>query len=222
MTCRQWTPGLIGAAVLMLITSLPQILLCYERGRQWNGAYACLDRDEFAYSAYVNALINQRPRLNDPYTGEDGGAFETLFSIQSLPAYAIAMPARLFGISASTAFIILLPTITIASSLLLFLLFFELTQNEIFSAIGAFCVLCFGWVAASLPWVFFSPHVAFPFLKRYVPAFPFPFFLAMTLFTWWALVRKSVFWSFLSGLCFVVLIYSYFFLWTAAPRGLRC
>ncbi len=220
MSLRQWKTGFIAASVLAVITFLPQLYLFYERGTSWSGAYACVDRDEFAYSAYVNALIKGRPRLNDPYSGQDGGPFETLFSIQVVPAYLMAMPARLAGVSAATAFIILLPLVTITSSLILFRLLFELTQNEIVSACGAFGVLCFGWLAASAPWVFFSPHVAFPFLRRYMPAFSFPFLLAMTLFAWWALVKNSLFWSFLTGLAFVVLIYSYFFLWTAAAAWL--
>ncbi|HEY2974938.1 MAG TPA: hypothetical protein VGJ48_20655 [Pyrinomonadaceae bacterium] len=220
MTLHQWKPGLVAAAVLAITTSLPQIYLCYERGSKWNGAFASFDTDEFAYSAYVNALIHERPRLNDPYTGQDGGSFETLFSIQFFPAYSSAIPARILGVSASTTFIILLPVITIASTLILFLFLFELTQNEILSGIGAFGVLCFGWLAASAPWIFFSPHVAFPFLRRYMPAFPFPFLLATTLFAWWALVKNSLLWSFLTGLTLVVLIYSYFFLWTAAAAWL--
>ncbi|MDX6498582.1 MAG: hypothetical protein QOG23_1842 [Blastocatellia bacterium] len=219
MTLREWKPGLIAAAVLAVITSVPQIYLCYERGSEWNGSFASFDTDEFAYAAYVNALINQRPRLNDPYTGQDGGSFETLFSIQFFPAYAVAIPARM-GVSASSAYIILLPLITIASALILFRLLFELTQNENLSAIGAFGVLCFGWSAATAPWIFFSPHVAFPFLRRYMPAFPFPFFLALTLFVWWAIVKNSFLWAFLTGLTLIVLIYSYFFLWTAAAAWL--
>jgi hypothetical protein len=222
MTFREWKPGLIAATVLAVITSLPQIYLCYERGSEWNGAYAYFDSDEFAYSAYLNALIEGRPRRNDPYTGDDSGEFETLFSIQFIPAYSIAIPARIFGFSASAAFIILLPLITIASTLMLFLLLFEFTQNSIVSAIGALGVLCFGILAAQPPWQFFSAPFPFPFpfLRRYMPAFPFPLFFAMTLFMWRSLARNSLIWSAFAGLTFVALIYSYFYLWTAAAAWL--
>src|SRR5882724_569813 len=220
MTLRQWKPGLIAAAVLAVITSLPQIYLCYERGSEWNGAYAYFDSDEFAYSAYLNALIAGRPRRNDPYTGDDGGRFETLYSIQFIPAYSIAIPARIFGVSAATAFIILLPVITIASTLILFLFLFEFTQNSIVAAIGAVGVLCFGILAAQPPWQIFSTPFPFPFLRRYMPAFPFPLFFAMTLFVWRSLARDSLIWSALAGLMLVALIYSYFFLWTAAAAWL--
>ena len=220
MTLSQWKPGLIAAAALALITLLPQICLWYERGGRWSGSYACLDRDEFAYSAYVNALIAGRPRINDPYTGQDGGSFENLFSIQFLPAYAMAVPARILGISAASAFVILLPLVTIASTLILFRLLSELTQDNSLSAIGAFAILCFGWLAASAPWIFFTPHVPFPFLRRYMPAFAFPFLLMLMFCAWRALTRNSAMWAILTGLNLVILIYSYFFLWTAAAAWL--
>ena len=220
MTLQQWKWGLIAAAFLAIITSLPQIYLCYERGLEWNGAYSYVDPDEFAYSAYVNALIDGRPRRNNPYTGEDGGPFETLFSIQFIPAYSIAIPARIFGVSASTAFIALVPTVTIASTLILFIFLFELTQNSFVSAAGAIGILCFGVLAAQTPWAFPSVPIPFPFLRRYVPAFPFPFFFAMALFVWRSLVKKSLLWSVLAGLILIVLIYSYLFLWTAAVAWL--
>ena len=117
-------PFLICAFLLTTITCLPQIYLCFERGSEWNGAYAYLDSDEFAYSAYVNALIHGRPRRNDPYTGNDSQPFESLYSIQFIPAYAIALPSRLLGISASTAFIVLIPFVTFLASLFIFLLLF--------------------------------------------------------------------------------------------------
>jgi hypothetical protein len=222
MTLQQWKWGIIAAAVLAIITSLPQLYLCYERGRDWNGAYTYFDTDEFAYSAYANALIDGRPRRNDPYTGNDDGQFETLFSIQFIPAYSIAIPARIFGVSASSTFIILLPVITIASTLILFLFLFELTQNSVLSAIGAIGVLCFGALAAQTPWGLFTVPIAipFPFLRRYMPAFPFPFFFAMALFVWRSLTKNSLLWSVLAGLSFIVLVYSYFFLWTAAAAWL--
>ena len=202
---------MIAAMVLAVITSLPQIYLCYERGSKWNGEYAYLDGDEFAYSAYVNALIEGRPRRNDPYTGEDGGSSETLFSIQFIPPYCIAVPARIFAVSASTAFIILLPVGTIASALILFALLFEVTKNSVASAIGAVGVLCLGVLFTQAPWRFWAVPIAFPFLRRYMPAFPFPVFFAMVLFVWRALIRNALLWSLLSGMMLVVLIYSYFF-----------
>jgi len=220
MTWQQWKFGFLAALLLVLVTSLPQVRLIYARGADWNGAFASFDTDEFAYAAYVNALIHSRPRLNDPFTGQDGGPDETLFSIQALPAYAIAIPARILGISASTAFVVLIPLLSLASALLLFRLLFAVTENELLAALGSFTILCFGWVAGSLPWVFFTPHLAFPFLRRYEPGLAFPVFLALMLFARRALLGKSILWACLTGLSLVVLVYWYFFLWTAAAAWL--
>jgi hypothetical protein len=206
-------------ACFALITSLPQFYLWYVRGSEWNDSYAFQDPDEFAYSAYVNALIDARPRRNDPYTGTDNGQVETLFSIQFLPAYAVALPARFLRVSAATAFIVLLPVSTIVTSLAILWLLVELTPNSKLAGIGAVGVLCFGTVAAFSPLQALTGlqtgYDAFPFLRRYIPAVPFPIFFACCLFTWRALTRRSA-WAILAGLSFAVLVYSYFFLWTAA------
>src|SRR5262245_13143236 len=205
-----------AAVVVVIITSLPQLYLCYKRGPEWNGSYYYFDADEFAYSAYVNALIDGRPRRSDPYTGIDNGPYESLYSIQFIPAYLIAFPARMFGISASGSFIVLGTLVSVASALALFFLVFELTGNPMLSASAAIGVLCAGVLASQPPWGWYASSMPFPFLRRYLPAFPFPFFFAMALFVWRALTRTFLPWSLLAGLVFLVLIFSYFFLWTAA------
>ena len=216
---QRWTAGLVTAALLAFITSLPQIYLCYVRASEWNGSCAYLDTDEFAYAAYTNALIDGRPRRSDPYTGKDDSTSETLFSIQFLPAYAVALPARIFRISASAAFIVLLPLACIASVFALLWLFLELTENTMLAAVGAGAVLAFGTIAASNPLQILmglqDGGFFFPFVRRYVPALVFPVFVASTLFVWRALTRKLA-WAVLAGLGFAILVYSYFFLWTAA------
>src|SRR5437867_6333482 len=106
-----WTLGLLTALILAIITSIPQMHLWYVRGFEWQGSCAYSDPDELPYLAYTNALIDGRPRRNDPYSGKNS-QYETLFSIQFLPAYAVALPARLLHISADTAFILLLPLVT--------------------------------------------------------------------------------------------------------------
>jgi hypothetical protein len=206
-----------------LITSLPQFYLWYVRGSQWNGSCAYQDNDELAYSAYVNALIDGRPRRSDPYTGKNDNQIETLFSIQFLPAYAVALPARLLRVSAATAFIVLMPVATIVTTLVILWLLVELTQNSTLAGIGAVGVLCLGTVAAVNPISAFlgapTGYDLLPFLRRYEPAIPFPIFLASCLFIWHALTRSSA-WAILAGLGFAVLVYSYFFLWTAAAAWL--
>ena len=110
----------LAVSVLAIITSIPQIYLCYQRGSDWNGGLAYLDSDEFPYLAYVNALVDGRPRRADPLTGTNRHEFENLYSIQFLPPYALALTARTFHVSARVMFIVLLPLVTIASGLAIF------------------------------------------------------------------------------------------------------
>jgi hypothetical protein len=178
-----------------------------------------MDIDELAYSAYVNALIDGRPRRNDPYTGKDNSQFENLFSIQFLPAYAVALPAKVLRVSAATAFIILLPVATVAATVMLLWLLVEVTQELELSIVGAIAVLCLGTVSALNPvqilWGMQPAFDFFPFLRRYEPAIPFPVLIALSLFMWRALTRNPA-WAILVGVSFGFLVYSYFFLWTAA------
>lgn len=206
-------------AAFTVITSLPQLYVCYIRGSEWNGSCAYLDTDELAYSAYINALIDGRPRRNDPYTGNDNGQSETLFSIQFLPAYLVALPAKVFHVSASAAFIVLVPIATVVTALLILWLLSEITGNIQLSSVGAIGVLCLGTVASYNPLQALMTGQAgydmYPFLRRYIPAVPFPFLIAGCIFMWRALTR-NVTWAILSGVSFTILVYSYFFLWTAA------
>jgi hypothetical protein len=73
--------------------------MLYQRGDHWNGHYAYNDIDEVAYASYVRALIDGRPRKNDPYSGRDDTPEtpqpESLFSIQFAAPYTIAIPASI-------------------------------------------------------------------------------------------------------------------------------
>src|SRR6266446_197576 len=104
--------GALAATAVILLSLIPQLHLWYVRGGEWKGAYATLQGDEFLYSAYINALIDGRPRRNDPFAGQDSTPKsplpESAFSIQFVPAYVISLLARAFGASASTAFIVLI------------------------------------------------------------------------------------------------------------------
>src|SRR4030095_6627429 len=108
---NNWKWMVWGAIAITVLSVYPQLLMLSARGREWNGSYAELHGDEWVYSAYVQALIDGRPRRSDPYTGRDYSPVplqpEPLFSIQFVPSYPIAIPARLLGVSSSTAFIIL-------------------------------------------------------------------------------------------------------------------
>jgi hypothetical protein len=61
---------ILGAAAITLISLYPQFVMWVQRGRDWNGAYAQIQGDEWLYSAYVQSLIDGRPRRNDAFTGQ--------------------------------------------------------------------------------------------------------------------------------------------------------
>jgi len=106
-----WKFGILSAAVITILSLFPQIHFLLKRGNSWNGFYVMTHEDELIYSAYVNALIDKRPRRSDPFTGQDDSPDaplrESPLSIQFVPAYAIAIPARFLGATVATAFIVL-------------------------------------------------------------------------------------------------------------------
>ncbi|MDT7541383.1 MAG: hypothetical protein QOE33_1287 [Acidobacteriota bacterium] len=228
--------SLCVALSMLLVAVAPQVYVWLKQGRAWNGALVYFTSDERAYEAYVNALIDGRPRRNDPYTGRDeeldAARVESLFSIQFVPAYALAYAARLFHLSTSAVFFALLCGSAVAAALVIFQLIFALTGDARLAAAGTLFVLCLGTLASGYGiWdhTHLDPGIRFrhlPFLRRYQPAFPFAFF-----FGFCALVRRSLAHkderrgaayatATLAGLCFVMLVYSYFFLWTAAAAWL--
>jgi hypothetical protein len=234
---RRWRFGIFAAIALTLLALYPQFALIVKRGKNWNGSYTYFSQDEIAYSAYVNALIDGRPRRNDPYTGRDDapGAMqpESLFSIQFIPAYLIAYPPRLFGLNAPTTFILLTGIIAFASVLALFWLIKLVTGDDRFAAAGALVVLCLGTYAilyAPIRMLFGADTTYtfeyFPFLRRYVPALPFPFFFIFCALVWRALSdekrRARLILAFMAGAVFALLVFSYFYLWTAAAAWLAC
>ena len=215
---RQWRNGILLAIIISILTSIPQLYVCLKRGSEWNGSYAFLDTDEFGYSGYVNALIQGRPRRNDPYTGNDSATFETLYSIQFVPAFLVAIPARAFHISTSTAFIALSLISAFVTAIVLFTLLMQITGNSSLSAAGVLATLFLGVALANTSGAI-SGAIGFsylPIFRRYLPAIPFPVLFLMSMFMWRATNRGSVFSAVGAGLCMTFLIYSYFFLWTAA------
>jgi len=203
-----------------------------SRGKQWNGSYAELHGDEWVYSAYVQALIDGRPRRNDPYTGRDDRPDspqpESLFSIQLVPAYVIALPARLLGMSSSSAFMVLGVLAPFLASLAIFWLITNLTQDYRLGAAGSVVVLCLGAFGAGEGMVHLlisgSNYSFLPFVRRYEPAAPFPLFFVLCTLVWRSLngQRLRFVWSIGAGLVLDLLIFSYFFLWTTAAAWLGC
>lgn len=227
--------ALLPAVLMMLLAIYPQISLWLTQGSSWQGAYVLTNYDEVAYSAYINALVNGRPRKNDPFLGKDDSAEtplnESLYSIQFVPAYSIALPARILGISTSTAFIFLILLMALFSALAVFWFLFELTRDELFSAAGTLCVLCLGTAAAFQGelkvWLDGDIVCAFfPFLRRYQPGFGFPLFFVFCILIWKCITgenaRKHSLYAAGAGLMFALLVFSYFYLWTTALAWFGC
>ncbi|MGA9995554.1 MAG: hypothetical protein WBP93_09075 [Pyrinomonadaceae bacterium] len=240
----RWRLGILAAVAIALLAIFPQLNLWRLRGSDWNGSFAGYrGEDEYAYCSYVKALMDGRPRRNDPYTGLDeqnGEPLpESILSIQMVPAYAIAIPARLFGISASNAFIALTLLAAIAASLAIFRILAEVTGNDPLAATGALLVLCVGslyplQIAIRCIQNLMDPtielhgdYVLLGFMRRYVPAAPFPLYFVFCLLVWHALAahekRSSALMpAIAAGAVFALLVFSHFYLWTAAAAWLAC
>jgi hypothetical protein len=238
-----WRWGFVSAFVLVLIALFPQIYFIVNRGHQWNGANAITHPDEVAYSAYVASLIRGNPRRNDPFTARTRVA-ESLFSIQFVPAYTVAAPPRVLGLSASTTFIILPAVCAFLVSLALFWFFSLITEDERFSAATVLVVLGFGTAIAGQGIVRYIPNLSYlipvwisnhvspvsmyglPFLRLYQPAIALPLIFVFCGLVWSALTRTSQ-WSAIvasigAALILALLIFSYFYLWTTAAAWLVC
>jgi hypothetical protein len=231
----RWRWGALAAAAMALVALIPQAHLRYTRGREWQGAYAYFYSDEPAYAAYLNALIEGRPRRNDPYTGVDdqpnAPLAESLFSIQFFPAYLLAVPARALGLSARTVFILLMPLVAMGCSLAVFWLAASITRDERAAFASVFVVLCLGILVSGQGFFVnllggFSGYVFLPFLRRYVPGVPLVFFFTFCGTLWRTLScetkRARQLFALASGALFATLVYSYFYHWTAAAALAAC
>ena len=218
---------------MVLLSLIPQIHLWIVRGRDWNGAYVSPHVDEPLYSAYINSLIDGRTRKNDPFGGRDSFAStslpESTLSIQFVPAYALGLPARIFGVSASTTFIVLMAAGALLASLSVFWLLKIVAGDSRLAAAGTLFVLCFGCIVGryGLFGTFVDVGIAaFPFLRRYQPAVAFPLFFVFQMLVWRALTSESKSGARVSaivaGLTLAVLVFSYFYLWTGAAAWVAC
>ncbi len=224
--------GAVVVLAILLLALGPHLYFLYKRGAEWNGAFPLTHGDEVAYAAYLNALIDGRPRRNDPYTGRDDAPErpqpESYFSIQFLPPTVLAMAARGTGASSGQAFFALTLIAAVTSALALCWMLQHVVHDQREAAGGALIVLTLGslHLVASYLWSGESSYNYLGFLRRYVPsaAFPFLFIFCGTVFRAVQLKdwrRRSV-WIGLAGLSFTVLVYSYFYLWTAALAWFCC
>ena len=143
----RWRWGIGAAVAVMLVALFPQAYFIANRGRDWQGANAITHPDEVAYSAYLASLVRGNARRYDPYTGREQVP-ESLFSVQFVPAYAAASPARVLGLRAPLVFMILSPLCAVASALAIFWFLLLLTRDERFSAVAVLIILGLGTLVA--------------------------------------------------------------------------
>jgi len=225
----KWFFGIAAGIILAILAVYPQFNLQNLRGGDFQGAFASCDLDEMAYASYLQALIDGRPRKNDPYTGRDAATDnpqpESLFSIQFFPAYLVAVPARIFGLSASQA----MPFVSFISAFLtalaLFWLIISITEDTLLAFVGTLVVMFGSALVVGIGAIngFYENGAAypfFPFMRRYIPSLAFPFLFAFFACLWNGLRSESkerrAIYSALASLCFAALVFSYFYVWTAA------
>ena len=144
--------------------------------------------------------MDGRTRRNDPFAGRDDNPKaplpESTFSIQLVPPLVIASLAKIFRVSASTAFIVLMALAGLLASLSIFWLLFSISSDSRLTAVGTLLVLCFGTAAAGhgLVGVLLTgdASVGLLFLRRYQPAASFFLFFVFCTLTWRALTAESV------------------------------
>lgn len=188
--------------------------------------YIVLQMDELLYSSYMNAVVDGRPRKSDPIVGRDdrpaNPMSESLFSIQYLPPLVFGSVGSALGVSASTLFIALLPIAGLLSSASVCWLILLATDSPKTAAVGTFLTFAFAGLIAGqgIVGLLIDPETKFlglPFLRRYEPSAPWPLFFLFCGFTWRALTKPaSKAFGILAGFVFAILVFSYFYLWTAA------
>lgn len=189
----RWRFGIIAGIFLAIFSLYPQMNLLYLRGDAWNGQYAYNDIDEAAYASYVRALIDGRPRKNDPYSGADDSPEnpqpESLFSIQFAAPYTIALPARALGIGTPWAMTLSGALAAFLTTLAAFWLIGRMTGNSWYAMAASLAVFAGGALAAgegALQEIFFDglAYPYFPGFRRYIPAMAMPAIFGLFASVW--------------------------------------
>ena len=230
--------GIIAGLFLVVFSLYPQLKLWYVRGGDWQGNYAYNDIDEVAYASYVKALIDGRPRKNDPYTGRDDSPEhpqpESLFSIQFAAPYTLALPARVFGLSAPWMMIIGGAVAAFLTALAIFWFLYQLVGSNWNAMAGSLVTLAGGALFAgegAIQEVLFDgfSYPYFPGFRRYIPALAMPAFFGLVALLWRTTARdeRKTFefrwqWLFPAALLFGYAVFSYFYIWTTAVAWLGC
>ena len=167
---NRWLLAVAAGVILGILALYPQYNLQKNlRGAEFSGAFASCDLDEMAYASYLQALIDGRPRKNDPYTGRDDSdespQYESLFSIQFFPAYLAAIPARVLGLSASQMMPVLSFVSAFLTALAMFWLIVSITGDEFIAFAGTLVVLVGSALIVGLGAInsFYEGGAAYPF-----------------------------------------------------------
>lgn len=225
----RWRYGVLVGIFLALLSMYPQAVLIYERGSNYNGATFVNDNDESVYVAYLQAIIDGRPRKNNIYSGSTETPPETFLSIQALPAYVAAIPLKAAGVDAERGFLFLSVISAFSASVFLFWFLSKVTGNSSFAAFATLFVLVMGMTVAGYGvlkyFIGINPASAsMPFLRRYTPGLVFPFVFILFTSVWLGYEAsersKRVIYAGCASACFGILVYSYFYLWTAAAAWL--
>jgi hypothetical protein len=234
----RWRFGLVAAVFLTIFSLYPQMKLWYVRGAEWQGNYAYNDIDEVAYASYVKALVDGRPRKNDPYTGLDDSPEnpqkESLFSIQFAAPYTLAVPGRILSIPTPWLMIIGGAIAAFLTALAIFWFVFSLTGSNWYAMAASLVTLAGGAVFAGEGAIseillngFSYPY--FPGFRRYIPALAMPAFFGLVGVVWKLLNdreddrgRSPILLISSAVALFAYAVFSYFYIWTTAVAWLGC
>jgi hypothetical protein len=224
--------GISVGLFFVFLSLYPQLYFQSQRGPEFNGATFYYDYDEPFYGAYLQALIDGRPRKNSVYEGgPEPEEHETFLSVQFFPPTVAAVPAALLGLSSEETFLFISAIFAFFSALSVYWLIYRITENPIAAAGGTLFILIFGPGAAGISilkeFLGFGPSAFYlTFLRRYTPAMAFPFIFLLVGTVWLGLKtndkRKRYFYAIVTSGCFAVLVYSYFFFWTGILAWLTC
>jgi hypothetical protein len=229
---KRWWLALLSAVIVTLIAVGPQLHFSLSRGAKWNGAYAQTHGDEAVYAAYLAALIDGRPRRNNPYSGRDDSpahpVAESVFSVQFIPPLLIAKTAQLLHFSTAKAFIVLTGVTAFGSALAVFWLLAVMIKDPRVAAVGVLVVLFATSSSLILEYLLGvgDSNNYLPFLRRYLPSFPFPILCVYCGLTWQMLAadskRLALKYALGAGLLFGVLTFSYVYHWSFAVVWTFC
>src|SRR5215204_663781 len=147
-----WLWACLTGLLFAVVALAPQFDLLSNRGADWNGVYAVSEFDEFAYCAYVQSIIDGKPRRNSPFSGRTDDAQtpqkESLFSIQFFSTYPLALTAWALGLNGSQAMILLSAVVGFLSAFSIFSLFYIFFRHAPLSFVGTATVLFSGALVA--------------------------------------------------------------------------